>query len=97
MGSRHISPNPTRKPPKLVADLEADPFVGHAMSHVTCELYHRYGMFLAPLTAALSTAKYCQFGRKSITPITEDNEFSRNGGDDNPNEGNRSSTSDNKD
>ena len=41
---------------------ESDPFVGHALSCATCELYHRYGMFLAPLTAALTTLKHCQFG-----------------------------------
>ena len=46
----------------LIADLEGDPFVGHALSSATCELYHRYGMFLAPLTAALKTIKRCQFG-----------------------------------
>lgn len=48
----------------LMADLEADPFVGHALNGASCEIYHRYGMFLAPLTAALTTAKYCQFGRQ---------------------------------
>ena len=46
----------------LIADLKGDPFVGHALSSATCELYHRYGMFLAPLTAALTTLKHCQFG-----------------------------------
>ena len=48
--------------PGLIADLESDPFVGHALSSATCELYHRYGMFLAPLPAALTTLKHCQFG-----------------------------------
>ena len=48
--------------PGLIADLVSDPFVGHALSCATCELYHRYGMFLAPLTAALTTLKHCQFG-----------------------------------
>ena len=47
-----------------IADLEGDPFVGQALSSATCELYHRYGMFLAPLTAALTTIKYCQFGHR---------------------------------
>ena len=50
--------------PALVADLEADPFVGHALSSAICELCHRYGMFLAPLTAALTTMKHCQFGHQ---------------------------------
>ena len=56
----------------LVHDLEVDPFVGHALSSVTCELYHRYGMFLAPLTIALSTAKHCQFGEVLHSGITKD-------------------------
>jgi len=55
-------PIPPENQPTLVADLEADPFVSHAISSVTCELYLRYGMFLAPFTAALATVKNCQFG-----------------------------------
>ena len=52
-----------RRPhPGLIADLEGDPFVRHALSNATCELYYRYGMFLAPLTAALTTLKHCPFG-----------------------------------
>jgi hypothetical protein len=58
-----VLPIPPQNQPKLVADLEADPFIGHALSSATCELYHRYGMYLAPLTAALTTAKYCQIER----------------------------------
>ena len=48
-------PIPAENQPGLIADLEGDPFVGHALSSATCEQYHRYGMFLAPLTAALTT------------------------------------------
>lgn len=48
----------------LMADLESDPFVGHALNGTACELYYRYGKFLAPITAALTTAKYCQFGHQ---------------------------------
>ena len=39
-------PIPGENQPGLIADLEGDPFVGHALSSATCELYHRYGMFL---------------------------------------------------
>lgn len=74
-------PIPPENRPKLVADLEADPFVEHALSSATCELYHKYGMYLAPLTTALTTAKYCQFGgitSQDIQPIlTEDVGFER--------------------
>ena len=53
---------PIENQPGLNADLEGDPFVGHALSSATCELYHHYGIFLALLTAALTTLKHCQFG-----------------------------------
>ena len=53
---------PIENQPRLIADLEGDSFFGHALSSATCELYHRYGMFLAPLTSALTTLKHCQFG-----------------------------------
>ena len=53
---------PIENQPGLIADLESDLFLGHALSSATCELYHRYGMFFAPLTAALTTLKHCQFG-----------------------------------
>ena len=48
----------------LLADLEGDPFVGHALSSATCQLSHCYGMFLTPLTTALTTIKHCQFGHR---------------------------------
>ena len=35
-------PIPAENQPRLIADLEGDPFVGHALSSATCELYHRY-------------------------------------------------------
>ena len=65
--------------PALVADLEAAPFVGHALSSATCELYLRYGMFLAPLTAALTTMKHCQFGHHCPQKINDDGETTDGG------------------
>ena len=55
-------PIPPEEQPELLAELEADPFVEHAVSSATCELYHRFGMLLAPLTAGLTTIKHCRFG-----------------------------------
>ena len=46
--------------PKLITDLEADPFVEHALNFAMCELYHEYGMSLVPFTADITTAKYKQ-------------------------------------
>jgi len=45
--------------PELVADLEQDPFVSSALQTACCELYYRYGMYLAPLTTAVTTVKHC--------------------------------------
>jgi len=52
-------PLPPSRQPELVADLEQDPFVSSALQSACCELYYRYGMYLTPLTAALTTAKHC--------------------------------------
>ena len=68
-------PIPAENQPGLIADLEGDPFVGHALSSATCKLYHRYGLFLAQLTAALTTLKHCQFGHQCPVRISD-------GGDD---------------
>ena len=57
--------------PGLIADLEGDPFVGYALSSATSELYHCYGMLLAPLTAALITIKYCQLGHRCLAVIDD--------------------------
>ena len=44
--------------PLLTIDLEADPYVSHAVSAIACKLYHRYGMFLTLVTAALATMSH---------------------------------------
>lgn len=48
-------------PPKLIQDLEEDPFINHALTSTCCELYYRYGMYLAPFTAMLTTTKHINF------------------------------------
>lgn len=57
-----VLPIPPENQANLVTELSEDPFVGHAVSTATCELYHRFGLYLAPVTAALTTMKHCQFG-----------------------------------
>ena len=64
-------PIPAENQPGLVADLESDPFVGHALSTATCELYHRYGWCMAPLTAALTTLQHCQCGHRCPVSISD--------------------------
>ena len=36
----------------LSEDLENDPFLNSALQRFTCELYYRFGSFLAPLSVA---------------------------------------------
>jgi hypothetical protein len=42
----------------LASDLKGDAFLGAAISGVCCELYYRFGSYLAPVSAALTTAKH---------------------------------------
>jgi len=48
-------------PPQLIEDLEEDPFINHALTNTCCELYYRFGMYLAPFTAMLTTARHIDF------------------------------------
>ena len=48
-------------PPKFLKDLEEDPFINNALNSVCCELYYKYGMYLAPFTALLTTAQHISF------------------------------------
>ena len=50
-------------PPKLIEDLEEDPFINHALTGVCCELYYKYGTYLAPFTAMLTTARHIDFNK----------------------------------
>ena len=59
-------------PPKLLEDLEEDPLINHPLTSVCCELYYKYGMYLAPFTAMLTTAKHINFNKNKNA--TEKNE-----------------------
>ena len=56
-----VLPIPEETHSKLVAELEADPFVEHALSSAMRGVYRMFGMWLAPLTAAITTMKHCRF------------------------------------
>ena len=45
----------------LGEDLENDPFLNSALQRFTCELYYRFGSFLAPLSVGLITSRYYSF------------------------------------
>ena len=70
---------PPFRQPELVADLEQDPFVSSALQSACCELYYRYGMYLAPLTTALTTAKHCDW-KCGAEQIVEDTSAEGNDG-----------------
>ena len=42
----------------LSEDLENDPFLNSALQRLTCELYYRFGSFLAPLSVWLITSRH---------------------------------------
>ena len=42
----------------LSEDLENDPFLNSALQRFTCELYYRFGLFLAPLSVGIITTRH---------------------------------------
>ena len=68
-----ILPIPPENEPDLVADLEDDPIIDEALNSVTCEIYHRSGMLLAPINILLTTVKYCRFKHSCPRNIPDDN------------------------
>ena len=75
-----LLPIPPEEQPELLAELESDPFVEHAVGSATCELYHQFGMYLAPVTAGLTTLRHCRFEQHALPSI--DSDGSRNAADD---------------
>ena len=66
----------------LSEDLENDPFLNSALQRFTCELYYRFGSFLAPLNVAIITSRHYLLSERNKngerTSRTGDN---KNGGD----------------
>ena len=50
---------------ELSTDLECDPFLNTAMQRFTCDLYYRFGTFLAPVSVGIITGKH--YTKNSIT------------------------------
>ena len=42
----------------LSEDLENDPFLNSTLQRFACELYHRFGSFLAPLSVGTTSRHY---------------------------------------
>ena len=47
----------------LTEDLENDPFLNSALQRFTCELYYRFGTFLAPLSVGIIRSRHYLFER----------------------------------
>ena len=64
----------------LSEDLENDPFLNSALQRFTCELYHRFGSFLAPLSIGIITSRHylSEHNKNGGTSGTGDN---KNGAD----------------
>ena len=43
---------------ELSTDFESDPFLNTALQRFTCDLYYRFGAFLAPLSVGIITGKH---------------------------------------
>ena len=65
----------------LSEDLENDPFLNSALQRVTCELYYRFGSFLAPLSIGIITSRHYSPERTKNGEQTSETGDNKNGGD----------------
>ena len=65
----------------LSEDLENDPFLNSAIQRFTCELYYRFGSFLAPLSVGIITSRHYLSERNKNGEQTSGTEDNKNGGD----------------
>ena len=66
----------------LSEDLENDPFLNSALQRFTCELYYRFGSFLAPLSVGVITSRhYLLSERNKNGERTSETGDNKNGGD----------------
>ena len=65
----------------LSEDLENDPFLNSALQRFTCELYYRFGSFLAPLSVGMITSRHYLSERNKNGKRTSETGDNKNGGD----------------
>ena len=65
----------------LSKDLENDPFLNSALQRFTCELYYRFGSFLAPLSVGIITSRHYLSARNKNGERTSEMGDNKNGGD----------------
>ena len=65
----------------LSEDLENDPFLNSALQRLTCELYHRFGSFLALLSVGIITSRHYLSEHNKNGERTSGTGDNKNGGD----------------
>ena len=65
----------------LSKDLENDLFLNSALQRLTCELYYRFGSFLAPLSVGIITSRHYLSARNKNGERTSGIGDNKNGGD----------------
>ena len=65
----------------LSEDLENDPFLNSALQRFTCELYYRFGSFLAPLSVGIITSRHYLSEHNKNGERTSETGDKKNGGD----------------
>ena len=65
----------------LSEDLENNPFLNSALQRFTCELYYRFGSFLAPLSIGIITGRHYLSERNKNGECTSETGDNKNGGD----------------
>ena len=65
----------------LSEDLENDPFLNSALQRFTCELYYRFGSFLAPVSVGIITSRHYLSARNKNGKRTSETGDNKNGGD----------------
>ena len=65
----------------LSEDLENDPFLNSALQRFTCELYYRFGLFLAPLSIGIITSRHYLSERNKNGERMSGTGDNKNGGD----------------
>ena len=65
----------------LSEDLENDPFLNSALQRFTCELYYRFGSFLAPLSVGIIRSRHYLLSEHNKNGGTSETGDNKNGGD----------------
>ena len=71
----------------LSEDLENDPFLNSALQRFTCELYYRFGSFLAPLSVGIITSRHYVATDENIIPTKENVRTNNSSNDEGSEEG----------